>query len=258
MTTPATVKVVEETCVICGGARPYYDYIATDSNISSACATTDIYGEELTLRIDDEARTFNVGQTLIYSYIDAELINRIDVIDVACEEYVQDVLGFFDNSKSGSPTPTSDHIISYSSRSFTPFEGSDFILEEIDTFLQTPDELSILDDDYYDTEGDILCLEKLLNEDPFPNLPLVKTKDLKQVDATMTNPWVSPVHCVPKKGGMTVVENEDNELIPTRLVTGWRVCIDYQKLNDATPKDHFLLPFMDEMLERLARNEYYC
>nr|GEW80892.1 reverse transcriptase domain-containing protein [Tanacetum cinerariifolium] len=146
----------------------------------------DIYGEELTLRIDDEARTFNVGQTLIYSYIDAELINRIDVIDVACEEYVQDVLGFFDNSKSGSPTPTSDHIISYSSRSFTPFEGSDFILEEIDTFLQTPDELSILDDDYYDTEGDILCLEKLLNEDPFPNLPLVKTKDLKQVDATMT------------------------------------------------------------------------
>ncbi|GJV32948.1 hypothetical protein Tco_1393348 [Tanacetum coccineum] len=48
------------------------------------------------------------------------------------------------------------------------------------------------------------------------------------------SPWVSPVHCVPKKGGITVVENEDNELIPTRLVTGWRVCIDYRKLNDAT------------------------
>ncbi|GJU60111.1 reverse transcriptase domain-containing protein [Tanacetum coccineum] len=66
------------------------------------------------------------------------------------------------------------------------------------------------------------------------------------------------VHCVPKKGGMTVVENEDNELIPTRLVTGWRVCIDYRKLNDATRKDHFPLPFMDQMLERLAGNEYYC
>ncbi|GJR13582.1 reverse transcriptase domain-containing protein [Tanacetum coccineum] len=57
---------------------------------------------------------------------------------------------------------------------------------------------------------------------------------------------------------MTVVENEDNELIPTRLVTGWRVCIDYRKLNDATRKDHFPLPFMDQMLERLAGNEYYC
>ncbi|GKC57083.1 reverse transcriptase domain-containing protein [Tanacetum coccineum] len=72
------------------------------------------------------------------------------------------------------------------------------------------------------------------------------------------SPWVSPVHCVPKKGGFTVVENDENELIPTRLVTGWRVCIDYRKLNEATRKDHFPLPFMDQMLERLAGNEYYC
>nr|GEY71831.1 reverse transcriptase domain-containing protein [Tanacetum cinerariifolium] len=72
------------------------------------------------------------------------------------------------------------------------------------------------------------------------------------------SPWVSPVHCVPKKGGFTVVENEENELIPTRLVTGWRVCIDYRKLNEATRKDHFPLPFMDQMLKRLAGNEYYC
>nr|GEY29053.1 reverse transcriptase domain-containing protein [Tanacetum cinerariifolium] len=60
------------------------------------------------------------------------------------------------------------------------------------------------------------------------------------------------------QGGFTVVENEENELIPTRLVTGWQVCIDYRKLNEATRKDHFPLPFMDQMLERLARNEYYC
>ncbi|GJX06783.1 reverse transcriptase domain-containing protein [Tanacetum coccineum] len=72
------------------------------------------------------------------------------------------------------------------------------------------------------------------------------------------SPWVSPVHCVPKKGGFTIVENDENELIPTRLVTGWRVCIDYRKLNEATHKDHFPLPFMDQMLERLAGNEYYC
>nr|GEX12108.1 reverse transcriptase domain-containing protein [Tanacetum cinerariifolium] len=72
------------------------------------------------------------------------------------------------------------------------------------------------------------------------------------------SPWVSQVHCVPKKGGFTVVENEENELIPTRLVTKWRVYIDYRKLNEATSKDHFPFPFMDQMLERLAMNELYC
>nr|GFB23105.1 reverse transcriptase domain-containing protein [Tanacetum cinerariifolium] len=71
-------------------------------------------------------------------------------------------------------------------------------------------------------------------------------------------PWVSPIHCVPKKGGMAVIKNDENKLVPTRLVTGRRVCIDYRKLNEATQKDHFPLPFMDRMLERLAGNEYYC
>nr|GFC79274.1 reverse transcriptase domain-containing protein [Tanacetum cinerariifolium] len=72
------------------------------------------------------------------------------------------------------------------------------------------------------------------------------------------NPWVSLIHCVLKKGGMTVIKNDEKELVPTRLVTSWRVCIDYKKLNEATRKDHFPPPFMDQMLERLARNEYYC
>nr|GFA33795.1 reverse transcriptase domain-containing protein [Tanacetum cinerariifolium] len=104
---------------------------------------------------------------------DAESVNQTDVIDVACEEYVQEVLRLLEIPMSGNPTPTSDPIISSSSPSFTLFKGSDFILEEIETFLQTPNELSNLNDDYYDTEGDILYIEKLLNEDPSLNLPPV-------------------------------------------------------------------------------------
>ncbi|KAL4315591.1 hypothetical protein AHAS_Ahas15G0200400 [Arachis hypogaea] len=72
------------------------------------------------------------------------------------------------------------------------------------------------------------------------------------------SPWVSPVQVVPKKGGMTVVHNEKNELVPIRTVTGWRMCIDYKRLNTATRKDHFPLPFIDQMLERLADHDFYC
>nr|GEY04726.1 reverse transcriptase domain-containing protein [Tanacetum cinerariifolium] len=134
-------------------------------------ALIDVYGEEITLRVDDEAITFKVGQNSKYSYSDAESVNQIHVIDVACMEYVQEVLGFSEIPKSGNPTPTSDPIISSSSPSFAPFEGSDFILEEIDTFLQTPNELSNLDDDYYDTEGDIIYLEKNSKRGPVSGSP---------------------------------------------------------------------------------------
>ena len=72
------------------------------------------------------------------------------------------------------------------------------------------------------------------------------------------SPWVSPVHVVPKKGGFTVIRNEKNELIPTRTVAGWRVCIDYRKLNISTRKDHFPLPFIDQMLDRLAGHPHFC
>ena len=75
--------------------------------------------------------------------------------------------------------------------------------------------------------------------------------------AISDSPWVSPVHVVPKKGGFTIIRNEKNELIPTRTVTGWRVCIDYMRLNTATKKDHCPLPFIDQMLGRLARHSHY-
>ncbi|GJT63907.1 putative nucleotidyltransferase, ribonuclease H [Tanacetum coccineum] len=92
---------------------------------------------------------------------------------------------------------------------------------------------------------------------------VIKTEIVKLLDAGLIyaisdSPWVSPIHVVPKKGGITVIANKDNELILTRTVTGWRVCINYRKLNDATRKDHFPLPFIDQMLERLSGNEYYC
>nr|GEX61028.1 DNA-directed DNA polymerase [Tanacetum cinerariifolium] len=119
------------------------------------------------------------------------------------------------------------------------------------------------------------CSHKIIMEEDYkptvqhqrrvnPKIHNVIKKEVKKIlDAGLIylisdSPWVSPVHCVPKKGGFTVIENEENELIPTRLVTGWWVCIDYRKLNEATYKDYFPFPFMDQMLERLAGNEYYC
>ncbi|GKA93481.1 reverse transcriptase domain-containing protein [Tanacetum coccineum] len=87
---------------------------------------------------------------------------------------------------------------------------------------------------------------------------IVKLLDTGIIYPIADSPWVSPIHYVLKKCGITVVTNENDELVPTRTITGWRVCIDYRKLNEATVKDHFPLPFMDQMLERLAGNKYFC
>ncbi|GJS46810.1 reverse transcriptase domain-containing protein [Tanacetum coccineum] len=308
--------------------------------------------------------------------------NRINVVELACEEYSQEVLGFSNVIPSGNPTLGYDPIVLNSSPTLTPFGDSDFLLlEETDAFLALADDPTSpeVDESYYDPEGDILILEALFNSDPSPppnqgnylpkirkelkiceaktakssideppevelkdlpphleyaflednnKLPVIIAKDLsvdektalikvlksrkraiawklsdikginpefcshkilmeedyepavqhqrrvnlkihdvikkeveKLLDAGLIypisdSPWVSPVHCVPKKGGMTVVTNDENELVPTRLVTGWRVCIDYRKLNEATRKDHFPLPFMDQMLERNHQEMY--
>ncbi|XP_062076221.1 uncharacterized protein LOC133780582 [Humulus lupulus] len=89
-------------------------------------------------------------------------------------------------------------------------------------------------------------------------IEIIKWLDYGIVYPISDSSWVSPIQCVPKKGGVTVVANQNNELIPTRQVTGWRVCMDYRKLNKATRKDHFPLPFIDQMLDRLAGKEFYC
>ncbi|GKD37256.1 DNA-directed DNA polymerase, partial [Tanacetum coccineum] len=119
------------------------------------------------------------------------------------------------------------------------------------------------------------CTHKILLEENFKPViqpqrrlnpkvqDVVKNKIVKLLDSGLIypisdSPWVSPIHVVPKKGGMTVVLNDNNEPVPSHTVTGWRVCIDYRKLNDATRKDHFPLPFIDQMLERFSGNEFYC
>nr|GEU84225.1 reverse transcriptase domain-containing protein [Tanacetum cinerariifolium] len=222
--------------------------------------------------------------------------------DVACEDFMQDVLDFQYNSKSSSFTLLSDDLISKSnankvpivkssSPTLTPFgeteeskekssveEPPDLELKELTSplgyaFLEDSNKLPKI----ADIKGiePRFCTHKILMEDDYkpavqsqrrvnPKIhDIIKKEVIKLLDAGMIylisgSPWVSPIHCVPKKGGMTVVSNENNELILTRLVTGWKVCIDYRKINDATRKDHFPLPFMDQMLERLAGNEFYC
>ncbi|GKE07557.1 reverse transcriptase domain-containing protein, partial [Tanacetum coccineum] len=335
-------------------ADPRVPLILERSFLKTGRALIDVYKGELTLHVGKEAVTFNLDQTSRYSSnYDDMTANRIDVIEMACEEYSKEVLGFSDLIANGNPTPYYDPIVSTSSPTLTPFGDSDFLLlEESDAFLAFEDDPTSpkFDDSYYDSEGDILLLEAILNSDPLPpppnqgnylieiqkelkgddKLPIIIAKDLsieekaalikvlksckraiawklsdikginpefcthrilmeddykpevqhqrrvnpkihdvikKEVEKLLNagliypisdSPWVSPVHCVPKKGGFTVVANDENELILTRLVTGWRVCIDYRKLNEATRKDHFPLPFMDQMLERLAGNDYYC
>ncbi|GJX29506.1 reverse transcriptase domain-containing protein, partial [Tanacetum coccineum] len=341
-----------------------------------AHALVDVYGEELTLRVGDEKLTFNVESTSKYPHKHGdESINQIDIIETTCDGHFHKVLNVQKSIHplSGSPTPSYDLVVVSHSPFLTPFGDSDFLLEETDAFLALDDSIRPeINNEIYDSEGDILFLEKLSNDDPRRDLPprelkndetkmtkssieeppelelkgsplqleyaflegtsklrviiakdlkreekdqlikvlrlhklaiawkisdikgidpnfctykilmeddfkpvvqhqrrvnpkiheVIKAKVIKLLDAGLIypisdSPWVSHVHVVPKKGGMTVVTNDNNELIPTRLVTGWRVCIDYQKLNDVARKYHFPLPFMDKMLERLAGNEFY-
>nr|GEY49346.1 DNA-directed DNA polymerase [Tanacetum cinerariifolium] len=166
-------------------ADPRVPLILGRSFLRTGRALIDVYREEITLRVNDEAITFNLNQTTRYSF----------TYDDMSEDY---------------------KLAVQSQRRVNP-KIHEVIKKEV-----------------------------------------IKLLDAGMIYQILDSSSVSPIHCVPKKGGITVVENKNNKLIPTRLVTGWRVCIDYRKLNDATRKDHFPLPFMDKMLERLAGNEFYC
>nr|GEW85975.1 reverse transcriptase domain-containing protein [Tanacetum cinerariifolium] len=260
--------------------------------LSTAHALIDAYEGEIILRHDGQSLMLKCGDTPSISYNNFESLNKVDLIDATREEYSQAVLGFSDIVASGNPTSYYEPIVSSSSPPLTPFDESDFLLlEEADAFIVIDDEpiSPEINATYYDPEGDILILEALLNSDPeplpnqkyyFPEAPkdlkvqsqrrvnpkihdVIKKEVEKLLDAgliypILDSPWVSPIHCVSKKGRITVITNDENKFVPTRLVTGWRVCIDYRKLNEATRKDHFPLPFMDQMLERLTGNEFYC
>nr|GFB01695.1 reverse transcriptase domain-containing protein [Tanacetum cinerariifolium] len=298
--------------------------------LSTAHALIDVYEGEIILRHDDQSLTLKCGDKPSISYNNFQSLNKVDLIDATCEEYSQEVLGFSDVANEVS-TPYFEPIVSNSSLTLTPFNESDFYLEEIEDCLNDDSNSEEIEDSEFDMERDILILEALLNSDleppllnkkhyfpePHNDLKVVEPKNNKSFDdeppevelkefpphleyaflgennkwpviiakdsQRRVNPkihdvikkevekllnarliypisdshWVSPVHCVPNKEGMTVIKNDENELVPTHLVTGWRVCINYQKLNEATRKDHFPLPFTDQMLERLAGCEYY-
>ncbi|GJU80352.1 reverse transcriptase domain-containing protein [Tanacetum coccineum] len=314
---------------------PRVPLILGRSFLKTSRALIDVYEGEITLRVGREAITFNLDQTSRYTAnYNHMTANRIDVIDMACEEYSQEVLGFSNVVSSGNPTPYYDPIVSTVSPTLTPFGDSDFLLfEEADSFLAIEDDPTSpeVDPTYYDPDGDILLLEAILNSDPSPpppnqgnyfpetrkdlkiceanssvneppevelkdlpphleyaflegddKLPIIIAKDLKNeekaalievlkshkraiawklsdikginpefcthkilmeedyeptvqhqrrvnpkihdvikkeveklLDAGLIypisdSPWVSPVHCVPKKGGMTVVKNDEN------------------------------------------------
>ncbi|GKD72129.1 reverse transcriptase domain-containing protein [Tanacetum coccineum] len=156
-------------------ADPRVPLILGRSFLKTGRALIDVYKGELTLRVGKEAVTFNLDQTSRYSSnYDDMTANRIDVIEMACEEYSQEVLGFSDLIASGNPTPYYDPIVSTSSPTLTPFGDSDFLLlEEADAFLALEDDPTSpeVDDSYYDSEGDILLLEAILNSDPSPPPP---------------------------------------------------------------------------------------
>ncbi|GJS44622.1 hypothetical protein Tco_0594743 [Tanacetum coccineum] len=158
--------------------------------LRTAHALIDVYEGEITLRNDDQSLTLKCGDAPSISYNNLESLKKVDLIDVTCEEYSQEVLGFSDSVAYNNPSPHFDPIVSTSSPTLTPFDESDFLLfEEADAFIAIDDEpvSPVFNATYYDPEGDILILDALLNNDPLPHpnqgdyYPGIQ-KDLKVVE----------------------------------------------------------------------------
>nr|GEZ65729.1 DNA-directed DNA polymerase [Tanacetum cinerariifolium] len=206
-------------------ADPRVPLILGRSFLRIGRALIDVYGEEITLQVNDKVVTFNLNQTMRYSSTYEDMSQR-EVI----------------KAKSSIKEPPKLELKDLPSHlEYAYLEGADKLLVIIAKDLKVDEKEALLK---------VLRAHK--------QVIAWKITDIKVQSQRRVN---SKIHQVVKKEVIRLldaVENENNELIPTRLVIGWRVCIDYQKLNDATRKDHFPLPFMDQMLERLTGNEFYC
>nr|GEU99356.1 reverse transcriptase domain-containing protein [Tanacetum cinerariifolium] len=204
-------------------ADPQVPLILGRSFLKTGRALFDVFEGELTLRVGKEAITFNLDQTSRYSANYSDMTaKRIDVIDMACEEYSHEVLGYFDTILSGSPTPYYDLIVSATSPTLTPFGNSDFLLEEVDAFLSIEDEptSSEFHQSNLDPEGDILLLQVFLNDEPSlppPNqrnyLPEVR-KELKIYEAksnksSIDEPLVVELKALPPHLKYAFLEGDD-------------------------------------------------
>nr|GFA84687.1 reverse transcriptase domain-containing protein [Tanacetum cinerariifolium] len=191
-------------------------------------ALIDVHKGELTLRIRNEAITYNLDQTSRYSANYYQMTaNKINVTDEACEEYFQEVLGFSDVTASGSPTPSDDPIVSTTSPTLTPFRDSDFLLfEEANAFLGLEDDPDSpeLDPSYYDPEGDIQMLKAILNSDPVPSLPNheqyvpsftneLKACEAKTIKSSINEPPEVELKDLPPHLEYTFLEGENKLLV---------------------------------------------
>ncbi|GJT12261.1 reverse transcriptase domain-containing protein [Tanacetum coccineum] len=263
-------------------ADPRVPLILGRSFLKTGRALIDVYEGELTLRVGKEAVTFNLDQTSRYSSnYDNNSVNRIDGDILLLESFL--------NNDPSLPPPTQGNYLLEIQKELKVCEAKndkssideppEVELKDLPphleyAFLEGDNKLPVIIAKDLSVEEKSALIKILMEEDYKPAVQhqrrvnpkihdVIKKEVEKLLDAELIypildSPWVSLVHCVPTKGGFTVVENYEKELIPTRLVTGWRVCIDYRKLNEATRKYHFPLPFMDQMLERLAGNGYYC
>nr|GEW13390.1 reverse transcriptase domain-containing protein [Tanacetum cinerariifolium] len=210
-------------------ANPRVPLIIRRSFLRTVRALIDVYGEEITIRVNDKSVTFNLNQTMRYS-------------------------STYDDNSEGD--------ILYLEKLIND-DPSQLPLMDLKQAEETKAKSSIEEPPKLELKELPSHLEYAFLEET-DKLPVIIEKDLKDVEkeallkALKSHKRAIAWKITNIKGGNTIATNENDELIPKRLVTGWRVCIDYRKLNDATRKDHFPLPFMDQMLERLAENEFYC
>nr|GEY11319.1 reverse transcriptase domain-containing protein [Tanacetum cinerariifolium] len=228
-------------------------------------ALIDVFEGELTLRVGKEAITFNLDQTSRYSanYNDMTT-NRIDVmiwlVKSIRKKFSELEIYEAKSDKSSINEPPEvklKDLLPHLEYAF--LEGDEKLPIIIAKDLSIEEKTALIMVLKSHKRAIAWTLSDIKGIDPkFCTHKFLMKEDFKPAVQHQRKVNLKIHNVIKNEGGFTVVENEENELIPTCLVTGWRVCIDYQKLNEATRKDHFPLSFMDQMLERLAGIQYYC